>query len=77
MIVMAVIVAGMIVMRLRSMGIGSVRVGAMGAIMMLDDVAARMACMGAENRDQPRKDSADQRQKDDCLDHGSASPSSD
>ena len=66
MIVMAVVVGRMIVMGIRRMRIGAVRV-----IMMLDGVAARIARMRAEYRDQPREDSADQRQKDDCLDHGS------
>jgi hypothetical protein len=64
MIVMAVIAGRMIVMGMRRM-----RVGAMRVIMMLDGVAARIARMGAEDRNQPREDSADQRQKDDCLNH--------
>jgi hypothetical protein len=41
----------------------------MGVVMMLDLIAARIARMCAENRDQPCEDSADQRQKDDCLNH--------
>ena len=48
-----------------------------GVVMMLDGVAARIARMGAENRDQPGEKGADQRQKDDCLDHPRTSPSSD
>ena len=36
---------------------------------MLDRVAARVARMRPEYGDQPREYSADQRQKDDCLDH--------
>ena len=38
-------------------------------IMMLDDIATRIARMRPEDRDQPREDRADQRQKNDCLDH--------
>ena len=71
MIVMTVVVGRMIVMGISSMGLGSMGIGAVAVVMMLDGVAARIARMGAEYRDQPRKDSADQRQKDDCLDHGS------
>ena len=63
MVVMAVIV-GMIIMGIRCVGIGAMRV-----VMMLDRVAARIARMRAEYRDQPGENSADQRQKDDCLDH--------
>ena len=63
MIVVAVIV-GMIVMGIRRMGIGAVRV-----VVMLDRVAARVARMRAEDGDQPGENRADQRQKDDCLDH--------
>ena len=61
---MAVIVGGMIVMGVRRMGIGAMRV-----VMMLDGIAARVARMRAEYRDQPRENRADQRQKDDCLNH--------
>jgi hypothetical protein len=64
MIVMAVIGAGMIVMGIRSMG-----VRAMGILVMLDLIAARIAGMCPEDGDQPRENSADQRQKDDCLNH--------
>jgi hypothetical protein len=58
----------MIVMGIRRMGIGAVRVG-----MMLHGVAARIACMRTDDRDQARDYRADQRQKDDCLDHRRAS----
>jgi hypothetical protein len=68
MMVVMTVVAGMIVM-----GIRRVRIGAVGVVMMLDGVAARIARMGTENRDQPGEKGADQRQKDDCLDHRSAS----
>ena len=63
MIVVAVIV-GVIVMGFRRMGIGAVRV-----VMMLDGVAARIARVRTEDRDQAGENRADQRQKDDCLDH--------
>ena len=64
MIVMAVIVGFMIVMSSRRMGIGAVRV-----MMMLDGIAARIARMRTEYGDQAGEYRADQRQKDDCLDH--------
>jgi hypothetical protein len=63
MIIVAVII-GMIVMRSGRMGVGAMRV-----VMMLDGVTAWIARMRAEYRDQPRKYRADQRQKDDCLNH--------
>src|SRR5260221_4188921 len=68
MIVVAMIVDGMIVMRIRSMGIASTHLA-----VMLDGIAARIARMRAENRDQPGDYSADQWQKHDCLDHRRAS----
>ena len=40
-----------------------------GMIMMLDGVAAWIARMRAKDRDQAREHSADQRHKDDCLNH--------
>jgi hypothetical protein len=51
------------------MGIRSMGVRAMGILVMLDLIAARIAGMGPEDGDQPRENSADQRQKDDCLNH--------
>jgi hypothetical protein len=50
---------------------GRCRMGAMAmrVIMMLDGIAARVAGMGAEYRNQPRENGAQQRQKDDCLNH--------
>ena len=41
----------------------------MYVIMMFDGIAARIARMRADDRDQARKYCADQRQKDNCLDH--------
>src|SRR5258707_12722695 len=62
MIVVAMIIDGMIVKRIRSMGIASTHLA-----VMLDGIAARIARMRAENRDQPGDYSADQWQKHDCL----------
>ena len=47
------------------------RMGAvtMAVVVMLDRIAARVARMRSEDSDQARENSADQRQKDDCLDH--------
>ena len=54
---MVVVVAGrMIVVGVRRMGVGAMRV------MMLHGIAARIAPMRPEDRYQPRKDGADQRQ---------------
>ncbi len=41
----------------------------MGVVVMLHRVAARIARMRAEDSDQAREDGADQRQKNDCLNH--------
>ena len=67
MVVMAVIVVAMVVMGRRRMG-----VSAMPVVVMLDRVAARIARMRAEDRDQAGKNGAQQRQKDDCLNHSCA-----
>ena len=67
MVVVAVVIGGMIVM-----GIRRVRIA-----VMLDGVAARIARMRAEDRDQARENRADQRQEYDCLIHPLLSPSSD
>ena len=63
---MAVIVVAMVVTGDRGV---SVALGVAMIVVMLDGVAARIAGMGAENRDQPREDGAEQRQEDDCLVH--------
>ena len=63
MVVVAVVVVTMIVMGRRRMGV------AMRVVMMLDGIAARIARMRAEDGDQPRENGAEQRQKDDCLNH--------
>jgi len=73
MIVVTVIVSTMIVMGIRSVGVAvTMCVGA-----VFNGIAARIARMRTEYRNQPGEDSADQRQEDDCLDHARASPSSD
>ena len=72
MVVVAVIVVGMGVMSNSRMGVGT-----MPMVVMLDRVAARIAGVRAEDRDQPRKYGAQQRQEDNCLIHLRASPSSD
>ena len=38
-------------------------------VMVLEHITARIARMRPEQGNQPRKNSADQRQKDDCLNH--------
>ncbi len=50
---------------------------AMAVAGMLDFVAAGIAGMRPEDRDQPRENRADQGQKDNCLDHWRVNPSSD
>ena len=60
------------------MGIGGMRVIAMPVIVMFDRIAARVARMRPIDRDQAGQNGAQQRQKDDCLNHSCAlSPSSD
>ena len=66
MIIVAVVIGGMIVM-----GIRRVRIA-----VMFDRVAARIARMRAEDRDQAGQNGAQQRQKDNCLNHSCFSPSS-
>ena len=70
MVVVTVVIVGRDRM---TMGLGV----AMPVIVMLDRVAAGIAGMRAENRDQAGEDGAQQRQKDDCLNHGWVNPSSD
>jgi hypothetical protein len=64
MVVIVTMIVGMMIMGIRRMGIGAMRV-----VMMLDHITARIARMRPEHGDQPRENSADQRQKDDCLNH--------
>ena len=72
MIVVAVIVVSMVVMRRRGMGTVP-----MAVVVMLDLITARIARMRAEYGDQAGQNGAQQRQKDDCLNHSCVSPSSD
>ncbi len=76
MVVVAVIVARMIVVAMVVMGSGSVRIRAMPVVVVLDHIAARVARMRPEDGDQAGEDGAQQRQKDDCLNHSCLSPSS-
>ena len=66
---MAVVIVAMVVMGSRRM---RVRVMPMAVIVMLDRVAARVARMRPEQRDQAGQNGAQQRQKDDCLNHSCA-----
>ena len=59
------------------MGISGMRVIAMPVLVMFDHIAARVARMRPEDRDQAGQNGAQQRQKDDCLNHSCFSPSSD
>src|SRR6201994_576038 len=61
MVVVTVIVVTMVVVRVRSMG---VRV-----VVVVDLVAARVSRMRTGDGDRARDEGADQRQKNDCLDH--------
>ena len=65
MVVMAVVIVPVAVMGVSRMGMSAMRV----VVMMVDRIAARVARMRTEDSDQARENRADQRQKDDCLDH--------
>ncbi|WGR96294.1 hypothetical protein MTX20_27220 [Bradyrhizobium sp. ISRA435] len=62
-IVVAVVVMTVIIMGRRGMGV------AMRIVVMLDDVAARIARMRTDQRNDPCEDGAQQRQEYDCLYH--------
>ena len=67
----------MVVMPMVVMGAGRMGVSAMRVVvMMLNRIAARVARMRPEDRDQAGQNGAQQRQKDDCLNHSCVSPSS-
>src|SRR4029434_6349564 len=66
MVVVAVIVMAMVVMGSDGMG-----VVAMPIVVVLDRIAGRVARMRPEDRDQAGQNGAQQRQKDDCLNHQS------
>ena len=75
---MVVVAVSMVIMGRGGMGVITMIVTAMAVVVMLDLVAARVARMRSEQRDQAGQDGAQQRQEDDCLNHGGAlSPSSD
>ena len=63
MVVVAVIV-GMIVMGIRRMGIRAMRL-----VVVFDGIAAWIARMRTEYGNKARENGAQQRQKDDCLNH--------
>ena len=65
MVVMAVVIMAMVVMGVSRMGVSAMPV----VVMMLDRIAARVARMRPEDRDQAGQNGAQQRQKDDCLNH--------
>ena len=56
------------------MGVSRMRISAVRIVVMLDLVAARVARMRANDRDGSRNDGADQRQKNNCLDHVEGQP---
>ncbi len=64
MIVMAVIVGAVVVIGMQRVSVSTMRI-----VVMLDGVAARAARMSPEQRDQAGENGAQQRQKNDCLDH--------
>jgi hypothetical protein len=70
MVAVAVIVMAMVIV-----GVGGVR--AIPVVMVFDRIAARIARMRPEYRDQAGQNGAQQRQKNDCLNHSWVSPSSD
>ena len=72
MIVVAMVIVSMIVMAMVVMGGPRVGVIAMPVVVMLDLIATRIARMRPENGNQPRENGAQQRQKDDGLNHSCA-----
>ena len=72
MVVVTVVAMAMVVMGGRGMGMIAVPM-----IVVLDLIAARVARMRPEQRNQAGQNGAQQRQKDDCLNHSRFSPSSD
>jgi hypothetical protein len=66
MVVMTMVIMAMVVMGRRGMGMI-----AMPMVVVLDLIAARVARMRPEQRNQAGQNGAQQRQKDDCLNHQS------
>ena len=58
------------------MGVSRMRISAVRIVVMLDLVAARIAGMRPENRDQAGENGAQQRQENNRLNHVGISPSS-
>jgi hypothetical protein len=73
-----VVVVAVVVMRMIVMGGSSVCFSpmTMSVVVMLDLIAARVTRMRPEYGDQAGQDGAQQRQKNDCLNHSCVSPSS-
>ena len=67
----------MVVMAVVIMGGSRMGMIAMPVVMVLDRIAARVARMRPEQRYQAGQNGAQQRQKNDCLNHSCFSPSSD
>jgi hypothetical protein len=67
-----VVIVRMVVMSMVVMGRCRVRAVPMPVIVMLNFVAARIARMRAEYGDQAGQNGAQQRQKNDCLNHSCA-----
>jgi hypothetical protein len=65
------VVMAVIVMSIGGMGIGRVRVIAMPMVAMFDLIAARVALVRPIDRYQAGQNGAQQRQKDNCLNHQS------
>jgi hypothetical protein len=61
-----------VVMAVIVMGVSRMRMIAMPVVVMLDLIAARVARMRPKDRDQAGQNGAQQRQKDDCLNHSCA-----
>ena len=61
------VIVPMVVMGAGRMGVSAMRV----VVMMLDRIAARVARMRPVDRDQAGQNGAQQRQKNDCLNHQS------
>ena len=62
-----VVIVPMVVMGVSRVAVSAMRV----VVMMLDRIAARVARMRPEDRDQAGQNGAQQRQKNDCLNHQS------
>jgi len=71
-----VVIVAVVIMAMVVMSGSRMRVTMPMVIVMLDRVAARVARMRPEYGDHAGQNGAQQRQKDDCLNHSCVSPSS-